>query len=140
MSTATNDIVRLLEHVDVFEGVDQRHLKKLADVSHQMVHQPGEDVASEGTGGITFHVIVTGSAEVRLHGHDVRHLGPGDYFGEISLIDGEPRSATVTATETLTTIAVPRMAFKDILESDPVVARHLLVMLCARLREVDARV
>ena len=72
-------------------------------------------------------------------GREVRRLGPGDYFGEISLIDGKPRSATVTAAGSLTTLAVPHLAFSEMLDENPAAARDVLIQLCARLREAEAR-
>ena len=70
--------------------------------------------------------------------HEKRTLTVGDHFGEISLIDGKPRSATVSATEPLTTLAVPYQAFQSLLDDDPTCARGLLTVLCARLREAEA--
>jgi CRP-like cAMP-binding protein len=76
---------------------------------------------------------------VDLHGQEVRTLGPGDHFGEISMIDGKPRSATITATDDLTTLVVPHQDFEQLLRGDPDFARALLSTLCARLREAEAR-
>jgi CRP-like cAMP-binding protein len=61
-------------------------------------------------------------------------LGPGDYFGEISLIDGKPRTATVTATTDLTTVSLSAWTFRSVLETEPEVAQALLQVLCARIR------
>ncbi len=69
----------------------------------------------------------------------MRTLGPGDYFGEISMIDGRPRSATVTALEAMRLMAIPHQDFEAVVDADPEVARHLLKTLCARLCEAEAR-
>ena len=137
--TPSPDTTKLLGSVSLFAGVHPRQLKKLADSSREMVFEPGDKIAGEGEAGIAFYLIVSGAAEVTLRGQSRAKLGPGDHFGEIAVIDGKPRTATVTATEPLTTIMLPRMVIEDLLESDPVVARSLLIELCSRLRSLDDR-
>jgi CRP/FNR family cyclic AMP-dependent transcriptional regulator len=101
-------------------------------------HSAGQDVTEQDKGSLAFHLVLSGSADVTVHGEKVRTLGPGEYFGEISTIDGRPRSATVTAASALTTLAVPHLAFQDLLDDEPEVARQLLIRLCDRLREAEA--
>jgi len=137
--TIPPDTAQLLGSVSLFAGVQPRHLTKLAESSREMVFDAGDKIAGEGEAGIAFYLIVSGAVEVTLRGQARAKLGPGDHFGEISVIDGKPRTATVTATEPLTTIMLPRMVFQDLLESDPVVARSLLIELCSRLRSLDDR-
>jgi CRP-like cAMP-binding protein len=96
-------------------------------------------VATEGRDGLAFHLIIEGSATVSKDGRELRTLGPGDYFGEISMIDGRPRSATVTALEPLKAMAIPHREFEAVIDEDPDFARRLLKTLCARLREAEAR-
>ena len=84
-----------------------------------------------------FHLIKSGTASVSVNGAERPDLGPGHYFGEISLIDGKPRSATVTAKTDLTTISLVSWAFKPILDEEPEVAKGLLTVMCARLRAVE---
>ncbi len=72
-------------------------------------------------------------------GRELRTLAPGDYFGEISMIDGQPRSATVTVVETMKAVAIPHLDFEDVVDEDPAFARQLLKTLCARLREAESR-
>lgn len=129
-----------LARVDLFAGLSPRQLKKLAEVSKETSHKAGSEVAAEGRGAMAFHAIVDGAATVTVGGRQVRTLGPGDYFGEISLIDGEPRSATVTATgdAPLRTIAIAKGPFSALIESEPTIAKALLVRLCGRLRAVEA--
>ena len=82
--------------------------------------------------------VLDGRANVSVRGRAVRTLGPGEYFGEISMIDGKPRSATVTASEGLRTLYVPHAAFTGLVENDATVAKELLVALCGRIRQIDA--
>ncbi len=129
-----------LAGVDLFAGLSSRQLGKLAKVSKETTHRPGAEIAAEGRGALAFHVITDGAATVTVGGRQVRTLGPGEYFGEISLIDGEPRSATVTATGAtpLTTIAIGKTSFSSLIDDEPSIAKALLVRLCGRLRAVEA--
>jgi CRP-like cAMP-binding protein len=134
-----NDAERTLASVDLFSGLSHRQLKRLLDGAHEVHHVSGQEIAREGAGALAFHLILDGHARVDLHGQEVRTLGPGDHFGEISMIDGKPRSATITATDDLTTLVVPHQDFEQLLRGDPDFARALLSTLCARLREAEAR-
>jgi CRP/FNR family cyclic AMP-dependent transcriptional regulator len=137
--TGTQEPVKMLARVDIFSGMSERHLKKLASMVRETTHPAGREVASEGQGGLAFHLITSGTADVTMRGEGVRRLGPGDYFGEISMIDGKPRSATVTAVEELRTVAVPHIVFEDLVSSEPEFAHGLLKVLCARIREIEGR-
>jgi CRP-like cAMP-binding protein len=135
MSTTTPDATPLLASVDLFAGLSEKKLRKLAAKTRETVHPAGAEVTAQGQGGMAFYVIASGSADVVAGGQVVKQLGPGDYFGEVSMIDGKARTATVTATADLTTVTVPRMVFEDLLTGEPQVARRLLVVLAGRLRE-----
>lgn len=127
-----------LAAVPIFSGLSRRQVGRLVGASKTTRHQTGHEVAREGEGSMALHLVLSGTATVSVRGEDVRELGPGDYFGEISMIDGKRRSATVTAASELTTLAVPHLAFTGLLESDPAFATALLKMLCARVREAEA--
>jgi CRP-like cAMP-binding protein len=129
----------VIASVDLFRDLSKSQLKRLAEASIEVSHPPGKAVATEGRGGLAFHLILEGSATVSKDGRVLRTLGPGDYFGEISMIDGLPRSATVTAIEPLKAVAIPHVDFEGVIDDDPEFARHLLKTLCARLREAEAR-
>jgi CRP-like cAMP-binding protein len=128
-----------LAAVPILAGLSKRQRSKLHDGSRIVQHPAGKAVAAEGGGALALHVVLNGTATVTVGGHEIRTLTIGDHFGEISLIDGKPRSATVTATEPLTTLAVPHQVFQSLLDEDPTCARGLLTILCARLREAEAR-
>ncbi len=135
MSSAPLDT---LAGIPFFSGVGKRHLKQLVASAKEVSHEPGRVLAQEGLGALAFHLILDGTAEVLRDDTVVRELRAGDYFGEISMIDGRRRSATVTATSPLSTLAVPHLAFQDLLDDEPEVARQILVRLCDRLREAEA--
>jgi CRP-like cAMP-binding protein len=129
----------VIASVDLFRDLSKSQLRRLAEASIEVSHPPGKAVAREGRGGLAFHLIIEGSATVSKDGRVLRTHGPGDYFGEISMIDGLPRSATVTAIEPLKAVAIPHVDFEGVIDDDPEFARHLLKTLCARLREAETR-
>jgi CRP-like cAMP-binding protein len=129
----------VIANVDLFRDLSRAQLKRLANAASEVSHPPGKAVATEGGGALAFHLIIEGSATVSKDGRVLRTLGPGDYFGEISMIDGRPRSANVTALEALKVMAIPHQDFEAVVDEDPEVARRLLKTLCARLREAEAR-
>jgi CRP/FNR family transcriptional regulator, cyclic AMP receptor protein len=128
-----------LAAVPILAGLSKRQRSRLHERSRIVQHPAGKVVAAEGDGALALHVVLSGTATVTVGGQEKRTLSTGDHFGEISLIDGRPRSATVTATEPLTTLAVPHMVFQSVLDDDPTCARGLLTVLCARLREAETR-
>ena len=135
----TEATVQLLSEVDVFAGVKKRHLKRLLKLGRETEHHAGHVVADEGLGALAFHLILSGEASVHVGTKEVGRLHSGDYFGEISMIDGKARSASVVAVEPLKTIAINRQHFLDLLDSDPAFARAVLEGLCARVRGAETR-
>jgi CRP-like cAMP-binding protein len=127
-----------LAAIPIFAGLSKRQRSRLQEGSRVVQHSPGKVVAAEGEGALALHVVLEGTASVTVGDQQKRTLSTGDHFGEISLIDGKPRSATVTATTPLTTLAVPYLVFQSLLDDDPACARGLLTILCARLREAEA--
>jgi CRP/FNR family transcriptional regulator, cyclic AMP receptor protein len=128
-----------LASVDLFSALSNRQLRKLLDRAREVRHGSGHEIATEGQGALAFHLLLDGHVRVDVHGRNVRTLGPGDYFGEISMIDGKPRSATITATDDVTALAIPHQEFERLVADEPDFARALLGALCARLREAESR-
>lgn len=129
----------VIAEVDLFRDLPKPRVKQLAMAAREVSQPAGKALATEGQGALAFHYILDGTATVSRDGHELRTLGPGDYFGEISMIDGRPRSATVVAAEPMRVLAIPHQDFEQILDDDPGFARELLRTLCARLREAEAR-
>jgi CRP/FNR family cyclic AMP-dependent transcriptional regulator len=134
---ADPEIVQALGQTDLFRGLNKKHLTSIASQARLVHHQAGKDITEQGGGAAGFHLIKDGKASVHVSGHDRPELGPGDYFGEISMIDGLPRSATVHAETEMTTISIPSWSFHPILDEEPEVAKVLLKVLCARLRSAE---
>jgi CRP/FNR family transcriptional regulator, cyclic AMP receptor protein len=129
----------LLSAVELFAGLSKRDAKKLVARAREVTHLKDERVTGEGGPGYGFHLILSGRATVSRDSRTIRTLGEGDYFGEISMIDGKPRSATVTVDEDLRALAIDHAVFEALLDDRPEVARGMLKNLCSRLREAEAR-
>jgi CRP/FNR family transcriptional regulator, cyclic AMP receptor protein len=135
---ADPEIVQALGRTDLFSGLNKKHLASIASQARIVHHQPGKEITEQGGGAAGFHLIKDGTASVHVGGRDRPDLGPGDYFGEISMIDGQPRSATVRAETAMTTISIASWSFHPILDEEPDVAKALLKVLCARLRAAES--
>lgn len=131
--------VETLARVPLFSGLERRDLERIADSFKQRNYAAGDTIASEGQGGAGFFVIGEGNAKVTVHGEDRARLGPGDYFGEIALIDEGARTASVIAETDMTTYAMTFWEFRPIVETDARIAWKLVQQLAHRLREADAR-
>lgn len=135
---ADQEIVQALGNTDLFSGVSKRALNAIAQQARVVKHEAGKEITEEGGGAVGFHLIREGEASVTVHGEAKPALGPGDYFGEISLIDGKPRSATVRAETPLTTVSLASWSFLPILDDQPEVSKQLLKVLCARVRAAES--
>jgi CRP/FNR family cyclic AMP-dependent transcriptional regulator len=126
--------VELLERVPLFADFDRGDLERLARSFKERKFDAGSTVASEGKGGAGFFVIDSGEATVTVHGDERGKLGPGDYFGEIALIDDGARSATVTADSDLHCYGLTPWEFRPLVESNASIAWKLLETMAKRLR------
>ncbi|HTC68109.1 MAG TPA: cyclic nucleotide-binding domain-containing protein [Acidothermaceae bacterium] len=131
--------VKALRATDLFSSLSRRSLDAVASSAKVVKHAAGKELVSEGTSGIGFHLILEGTASVLVGGKRRAQIGPGQYFGEMSLIDGGPRSATITSETPVTTIYLSAWSFRPILKSEPEVAYALLLVMCGRLRAAEKR-
>ena len=127
----------LLRHVGVFEALDEQHLRRVASLFTIEHYSGGDTVVLAGARGDSLHVILNGRARVRTPGGHTRALGADDCFGELALIDGAPRSATVTAVGELTTAKLGRSAFTKLLKAEPGIAVGLLDGLVGIVRDMQ---
>ena len=124
--------VEALSRAPLFEGLSRKELQEIARGSEDMDVEPGRVLCREGGLGQEFFVITEGEAEVRRKGRRRGVLGPGDFFGEIALIDRSPRTATVTATTPLRFFVLTRRTFLSLLDDNPAVERKILRTLARR--------
>ncbi|HZQ65290.1 MAG TPA: Crp/Fnr family transcriptional regulator [Gaiellaceae bacterium] len=128
----------LLRSVPLFNGLSNRDLGRLAQSFKERTFPAGETIATEGTGGVGFFVIGEGEVSYVVNGEEVGRGGPGEYFGEIALIDDGPRSATVTAASDVTAYGLTSWEFKPLVEENAAIAWELLQVLAKRLRAAQA--
>jgi CRP/FNR family transcriptional regulator, cyclic AMP receptor protein len=129
---------KALAGIDLFAGLPEDALEDLVQRGVTFTTNPGHEVVTEGSTDTGLQVILEGTAEITVHGQPRAPMKAGDYFGEISMIDGSPRSATVTSgPEGLKTFALSALAFAPMLDK-PQVSRVLLKALCARIRAIQA--
>ncbi|HET9050519.1 MAG TPA: cyclic nucleotide-binding domain-containing protein [Candidatus Dormibacteraeota bacterium] len=131
---ARDDFLDMLRRVPLFEGLSVKELRAVLKCADEITHRAGSAIVREGGGGAGFHLIVDGEAEVLKDGRVRRRLGAGECFGEIALIDGGPRSATVQALTDVRTLSMSAWDFKPVLLDNPAIARKLLLVLCERIR------
>jgi CRP-like cAMP-binding protein len=137
--------IELLQSVPLFSDLSQSSLTKIADKMVSRSYKKGQMILMEEALGETFFVIARGSVKVTRMSDDGREvilamLGEGDFFGEMSLLDGEGRSANVVAIEDSEALTLKRSDFLAILEGFPKIAIHLLEELTRRLRRSDQQI
>ena len=129
----------LLKRVPLFKGLDDKHIDTLSRTFTDRTFKAGQDITSEGGGGVGFFVIEDGEAVVSVGGEERRTLGPGDYFGEVALIDEGSRSATIKAKTDVKAYGLTPWQFRPLVEENATIAWPLLVSMAQRLREVESR-
>lgn len=127
----------LLSAVPLFSGLSRRHLKKLAEHADVVRFREREEIVESGHPGGTFYVILEGEARVVRGGKAIGRVEPGEFFGEISLLDGGPRSATVVAATPVTAIRIFKRSFDRVVTQEPAVASKILAVVARRLREAE---
>ena len=133
-----DDRIDRLEEVNLLAGCSRRQLKAIAKISEVIEVPEGTVLARMGDSGEAFFVILDGHARVEVSARKRSRLGPGQYFGEMSLLDGGPRSATVTAETPLRLLVIKRRDFSTLLREAPDLTQNVLVVLSRRVRVAEA--
>ncbi len=133
-----DDKIDRLEDVGLLAGCSRRQLRAIARIS-EVIEVPAATVlARAGTPGEEFFLILDGSARVEVSARKRSRLAPGQYFGEMSLLDGGPRSASVIAETPLRLLVIKRRDFTTLLKEAPELTQSLLATLSQRLRQAEA--
>jgi CRP/FNR family transcriptional regulator, cyclic AMP receptor protein len=128
-----------LSQVPLFSTCSRKDLQKLGKASDEIAVKEGKVLVEEGKPGHEFFLIEDGTAEVRRKNRKVATLGRGQFFGELSLLDRGPRSATVIADTDMTLVVLGQREFLGVIDEVPAMAHKLLAALAGRLREADSR-
>jgi CRP/FNR family cyclic AMP-dependent transcriptional regulator len=132
--------IRHLQRVPLFSGFNEDELRRVAELSRIAEAPAGTVVTQIGEPGDAFFIIIDGAVAVRTPVGAGSQLQPGDFFGEMSLLDGEPRSATIVATTDVRLLVVDRSHFWRLLDEAPDLVRRILTILSRRVRRLEQTV
>ena len=127
--------IELLKRVPLFERCSKRELAQIAALTDELDLPSARDLTREGTGGWEFIVLVEGEADVVRKGRKVNELGPGDFVGEISLVTGRPRTATVRTRGPARILVLAATGFRTLMRDVPAIQDKVLAAITARLPE-----
>lgn len=131
------DLTATLAAVPMFSTCTKKELKEIAKLGERLPVKEGTKLTNEGRIGHEFYVLIDGKAEVLRGNQQVSILGPGQWFGELALLDPAPRSATVKMTTDGEVLEITQPSFYQLLEDIPLLGRRLLAGMARRLHEID---
>ena len=134
-----NDLTAFLASVSLFDGLNKRHLNQLSKRFIPRSYKTGDSIVTQGKGGEGMFTIISGSAEAVLETTDgnkivVNTFGPGNFFGEVAMLDDGPRTASVIATQETECLVLTRSDFIAVMHNDAEMATEIAVALAKRLR------
>ena len=133
---AEDQIVKQLANVPIFSACSRRELSLVSKAAKEVKHKAGTVIAREGQRGVGLFLILKGECAVTVGGKAKAVLGPGDFFGEIALLDGGPRTASVTAMSDVRLAGLTEWVFRGLLMEHPSIAVKTLEAVAGRLRSV----
>jgi CRP/FNR family cyclic AMP-dependent transcriptional regulator len=128
-----------LAAVPLFSACSRKDLQLVAKRAEDVKVEAGKQLVTEGDTGTEFFVIIDGNATVARHGQKVADLGPGQFFGDLALLDRAPRNATITADTPMELVVLGQREFAGLIDDVPEFAHKLLAGLARRLRESDSQ-
>jgi CRP-like cAMP-binding protein len=131
------DLLTRLRQVKLFESLSDAELADVTKSGKEMIFPDGAEIAKEGKTGVGFHLILDGRVKVTSGGVERATLGPGRYFGEMSLLDNEVRSATVTAMNEVRTFSLASWDFMGLIATEFDIARKIFAGLSRRIRDLE---
>jgi CRP-like cAMP-binding protein len=126
-----------LAEIELFSELTKKELKRVASFMTRITVKAGRDLTVQGQPGREFMVIADGEATVRRNGRVIAHFKPGDFFGELAVIAGVPRTATVTADTDMVVEALNRREFSSMLDESAKIAKKVLVGAVKRLHQIE---
>ena len=134
MPMQTEEVASALARVPLFQGISAESMARLAAVTGELDFEEGQFVVLQGQVGTGLYVIVEGEVIVERGSVELARLGPNEFFGELSVIDQQPRNASVQALVPTRTLAVASWDLLGLIESDPNFALNMIKGLAARIR------
>jgi len=135
----TVEKVLFLKSIDLFRALPGEELAQIAEIAEEQPFAFGDQVFTEGEPGDALYLVVEGTVKVHQGGKQLAQLGPRDVFGEMAVLDSEPRSATVTALKDSVLLKIARDDFRDILQERPEIGMGVIKVLSRRLRDASRR-
>jgi len=129
--------IAMLEKNPLWAGLDRKDLKAIVNVLEERKFETGDIILGKGEGGVGFYLIRDGSVEVKSDSKILAKLGPGQFFGEMAILDNQPRSADVVAAEPSRCFIISEWSFKALISQNPRIALKMLQELARRLREAN---
>jgi len=126
-----------LASVPLLAGLDDRVRRRLAQIGKRRTYAADETIVKEGSTGTALYVLLSGRVRIERGGKQVGELGPGDFFGELALIEEEPRSATVIAVDETECLLFPAWEFRALLDEQPQIAVAIMRALIERIHRQE---
>jgi CRP/FNR family transcriptional regulator/CRP/FNR family cyclic AMP-dependent transcriptional regulator len=133
----SDPVIEMLENASLWSGLDRKDLKFIVQLSKERKYETGDAIVRKGEGTVGFHLILDGSVEVRSGGTVLSKLGRGQFFGEMSVIDNQPRSADVVAMEPSRCLILSAWSFNALVSKHPKIALKILQEFVRRLRDAN---
>jgi CRP/FNR family transcriptional regulator, cyclic AMP receptor protein len=137
VGVARDEKLELLRRIPLFSGFDRKRIERLGMLAEEVDVPAGKVLMRQGEIGSDMMVIVRGSVAVERDGSRLNTLGPGDFFGEIALVDGGPRTATVTVEEPSTLLVLAHRDFHAMMDEFPEIAGQVMNALANRVRHLE---
>jgi CRP/FNR family transcriptional regulator, cyclic AMP receptor protein len=135
----TVEKVLFLKSIDLFRALPGEELAQIAEIAEEQPFAAGEQVFAEGEPGDALYLVVEGAVKVHQGQRQLAHLGVRDVFGEMAVLDSEPRAASVTAVKDAVLLKIARDDFRDILQERPDIGMGVIKVLSRRLRDATRR-
>ena len=136
-SMDNKELVRLLRGAPLFSRLGAEGLGEVLAIARQKKFSAGTKIVAQGSTGVGFYLVLTGSAQVSRGGERIAELGTGTFFGEMCILDGAPRSADVIAVEDTTCLILRQWDIRSVISRNPDVAMAMLEELSRRLRKTE---